>query len=362
MRYFSLLFIIFCCHSFAEDMVFLKKGDFVRQNIAENLRGEENLKNAVFHIKRVNAGGNIAYFCALIKDKNNNYIQTVNNKYHLYDRIMLSTDNGWISATRLDSEVDTPETAHCFYAPEVILQSESLMKRVEQEGRKELCQPVHKGDPLRMNILNALRASYIGDCNMAVLNGTRPEVTWVVKELCASEKYAWFFGHAIGDRQSVYSENKENIEVILQAESNGEWHTIPGHNVLTQQSAVPWPQNNGYLSAAMLEKMAQRAQQRCVLEGDTVRISGTLQEAGKGADAYWVIIPDEPFGCVRDADTHLSGWNSRMQLLLTEDEKNLMKDLPGQNVHVGGDILLALSTHHHTALLLNNIFLLKAIK
>ncbi|TCB88114.1 DUF4431 domain-containing protein [Enterobacter quasihormaechei] len=362
MRYLSLLLIIICCHSFAEDMVSLKKRDFVRQNIAEDLRREENLKNAVFHIKRVNAGGNIAYFCALIKDKKDNYIQTGNNKYHLYDRIMLSTDNGWISATRLDSEVDTPERAHCFYAPEVILQSESLMKRVEQEGRKDLCQPVHKGDPLRMNILNALRASYRGDSNRVELNGTRTEVTWVVKELCASEKYAWFFGHAIGDRQSVYSENKENIEVILRAEKNGEWHTMPRKNVLTQQSAVSWPQNNGYLSAAMLEKMAQRVQQRCALEGDTVRVSGRLQEAGNAADAYWVIIPDEPFVCVRDADTHLSGWNSRMQLLLTKDERKLMNDLLGQNVHVGGDILLALSTHHHTALLLNNIFLLKAEK
>lgn len=356
MRYFLLGLLICCCYSFAGEMDSLKHGNYTRQEIAQDLRHEEGLKDSLFNVKRVEAANDIAYFCALEKDKNNHYVMADNKTYHLYDRIMLRTDQGWISATRLDSEADSPESAHCFYAPEVVLQSKALLAKVEQQGRKALCQPVHPGEPLRVQLLDALRANYIGDTNTITLNGVLPATKFVVDKLCASEKHAYFFGHSSGDPQSVYSESKDNLEVILQAGSHGTWHAVPKNKVLTQQSTVAWSRYNGVFSAAMLEALARQEEQSCALEGDTITATGTLQLEGTGDNAYWVVVMDAPLGCVRDANNALPDWNKKVQLLLSAEEQKAIGALSGKKVNVGGDILLALSTTHRTPLLLGNIF------
>ncbi|HCT4438681.1 TPA: DUF4431 domain-containing protein [Klebsiella aerogenes] len=362
MRYFPLWLCIYCCYACGGYMQELNQGDYIREAILQNLRQEEVGQDTLFNVKRVASQYQVAYFCALVKDKKNQYVSSKNNKYHLYDRIMLGTDQGWFSAVRLDSEADSPESAHCFYAPDVVLQSQTLLAKVEQEGRKELCQPVHKGDPLRAQLLGALRTRYIGDSNTITLNGALPETKFVVEKLCASDKYAYFYGRASGDPRSVYSENKNNLEVILQAGSNGGWHTVPENKILTQQATVPWRQYDGYFSTAMLAEMAQHEERHCALESDTVSVTGIVRQESVGDAVYWVVVLDKPLTCVRDADQRFPGWNEKMQLLLTAQERETVKDLLGKKVIVGGDILLALSDSHHTPLLLGNIFRLQELK
>ncbi|HCM1916911.1 TPA: DUF4431 domain-containing protein [Salmonella enterica subsp. salamae serovar 28:r:e,n,z15] len=51
-----------------------------------------------------------------------------------------------------------------------------------------------------------------------------------------------------------------------------------------------------------------------------------------------------------------------MQLVLTAQERDMLKALVGKKVRVGGDIFLALSDSHSTPLLLDNIFRLTEIK
>ncbi len=48
---------------------------------------------------------------------------------------------------------------------------------------QKYCQPVRHSDPLRSDILNGLRASYIGDSNSLTLNGPLPTVKFIVEDL-----------------------------------------------------------------------------------------------------------------------------------------------------------------------------------
>lgn len=361
MRYFTLLLFVVCSFSFADVMTSLNPGDYQRQRIVEDLRREEAMPDRLFSIKRIASNGDVVYICALVQDKQNNYMVDKNNKYHLYDRIMLETDNGWISAVRLDRKVDGPEVARCFYQPGKDLYSEMLKLRVEKEGRKNLCQPVHRDDPLRQEILKGIRANYIGDTNILTLNGALPTVRFVVEDLCASETHAYFYGGTHGERQSEYTdpEHGENLEVVLQKASDGAWYPLPENQLLTQQSRILSRQYERRFTAAMLEDIAQNLSQRCALEGDSISVTGVLEEVKNAGAVYWIVKTDKLPRCVRDADSQKTGWNSQLQLLLTTEEQETLKDLLGKPVIVGGDILLALSAQHHTPLLLDNIFLLK---
>ena len=49
MRYFSLLFIIFCCHSFAEDMVFLKYSNIQDDLYSLSSKGTEETQQRINH-------------------------------------------------------------------------------------------------------------------------------------------------------------------------------------------------------------------------------------------------------------------------------------------------------------------------
>ncbi|WP_160165627.1 DUF4431 domain-containing protein [Serratia sp. DD3] len=338
----------------------LKKDDYTRQSIAQDLRKELNLADTLFYIKQISSKGDVAYFCGLLKDQSNHFLAGKNNQYHVYDRILIRTDKGWISAVNLDSDVAAPEQAHCFYDNGTVLQRQTVQNKVEAQGRKNICQPVYKDDPLRTQILDGLRDSYIGDSNTLTLNTSSPAVKFVVTELCASENYARFFGKASGDTPSPYRAGRGYFDVILQKTDKGTWRTVPENMVLTQQSTVHWSLHNHWILDGYLADTANNLRQRCVQAGDTLRLSGLLREQGTGGDAYWVIALDQPLACVRDADVAQPDWNTQMQLMLSAEERAAFTALLGKKVVAGGDISLALSSAHHTPLVLNNIFRITA--
>lgn len=359
MRYFIFLLMMFGGNIFAEEIRPLLQGDDWLKGIAQDLRNEEGLQNALFNLRRIEASSSIAYVCGLMKDKNDNFLPDEHNQYHLYDRIMMWGYKGtWISAVRFDREIDLPQDVHCFYGKEVALQVTRLEATVASQGRKTLCQPVKADEPLRSEILNDLRRNYVGDSNSLTLNGPLPTVKFKVDELCATENYAHFMGEPTDDAESVYHHDGDEftrLDVILKKSADGAWHLMPEGRLLTQQAKVDAV---GYYYYGMLREqdLAQLAQV-CFVEGDTVNITGTLQQQGE----EWTVTPDTPLACVRDVDISQAGWNQRMQLVLIRQEKELLKDLPGKKVQVSGDIFLALSTAHHTPLLLDNIFRLKEL-
>ncbi|EBH9039874.1 DUF4431 domain-containing protein [Salmonella enterica] len=355
MRYFLLLVLMIFQNIYAEEIKPLQQGDTWRKYIALSLRDEEGLQGGLFNLRRIEANSNIAYVCGLIKGKNDNFITDGQHRYHLYDRVMvINYQWSWVSAVRFDKTVVSPQDAHCHYGKEVQLTSALLNAQVAAQGRKNICQPVKASDPLRSDILNGLRASYIGDSNNLNLNGSLPTVKFIVKALCATEDYAYFYGKPTGDKASYFIHDDANngLRVILKKSTDGVWRPVPENRMLTQQSKVD-DKYYGVLQKGDLARLAQV----CMVEGDTVDITGTLQQQGED----WTVTPDKPFACVRDADTNKAGWNQRMQLVLTRQEKELLKDLPRKKVQVSGDIFLALSTAHHTPLLLDNIFRLKEL-
>ncbi|HHR7487439.1 TPA: DUF4431 domain-containing protein [Salmonella enterica subsp. enterica] len=114
--------------------------------------------------------------------------------------------------------------------------------------------------------------------------------------------------------------------------------------------------------------MAKKRQQRCVREGDTVSLRGILAEQKSGAQRYWVVKLEEPLTCVQDADMQTADWNGQVQLLLSDEIIERVKvqygddllnqdgdSLLNQEIVVTGDVLLALSSDHHTPLVLENI-------
>ncbi|KAF0668935.1 hypothetical protein L244_17290, partial [Salmonella enterica subsp. enterica serovar Worthington str. BCH-3194] len=79
-----------------------------------------------------------------------------------------------------------------------------------------------------------------------------------------------------------------------------------------------------------------------------------------GAQRYWVVKLEEPLTCVQDADMQTADWNGQVQLLLSDEIIERVKvqygdDLLNQEIVVTGDVLLALSSDHHTPLVLENI-------
>lgn len=168
MRYFLLLLMMFCCNLYASDMFPLKPDANPRGAIALTLREEVGLLNARFDIKRIeiNETRELAYFCGLLKDTDGQYIKDEDDKYYLFDRILLdSGTEGWVSTVYLDEEFSAPEQAKCHFAGNVDLKSQELRALVKQYGRIAACLPVEKGDPLRTQLLDAVRENYVGDLN-----------------------------------------------------------------------------------------------------------------------------------------------------------------------------------------------------
>lgn len=362
MRYYLFLLLIICQNIFAEEIKPLPQGDTWRKYIALSLRDEEGLEDGLFNLRRIEANSSIAYVCGLIKDKNDNFLTDGQNQYHLYDRVMaIGYRWSWGSVVRFDKTIASPQDVHCHYGKNVPLTSALLREQVAAQGRKNICQPVKASDPLRSDILNGLRASYIGDSNSLTLNGPLPTVKFIVEDLCATEDYAYFLGKATGDKTSFFIHDDANnrLRVVLKKSPDGMWRPQPENNLLTQQSKV----SGGYYSDGTLREtdLAQLAQ-ACRVEGDTVNLTGTLRQQGDGESAYWTLTPDSPLTCVRDANKQQPGWNQTMQLVLTPQERESLNNLVGKKVSVGGDIFLALSASHHTPLLLDNIFRLTEIK
>lgn len=193
MRYFLLFLCMYLSNALCMGMEALLVNDVYRKDIARSIRQQENLQDKKFNIRRIEKDSGVAYFCGLIKDKDDNFQQTASGNYHVYDRIMLDAgQNGWMSVVRFDREVSTLEDVHCHYGKETTLVSAELQKLIQAQGRKELCQDVNLKDPMRREILGVLRARYLGDSNTLTLNGTRPTVKFVVKEMCATETMPGF--------------------------------------------------------------------------------------------------------------------------------------------------------------------------
>lgn len=364
MRYLLLFICILTANSFAVDMEPLPVGNGYRQLIAQSLRQEEKHDDFQFNIRRIERNKNIAYFCGLIKDKQDNFALTKNGGFHIYDRIMIDAGtHGWKSAVSFDREVATLDEVHCHFAKEQKLDDQQLHTLVEAQGRSALCQPVRQQDPLRNEILDALRAGYIGDSNTLEFNQPKPPAKFIVKELCATNDHAYFCGKATGEARSPYEDEESFLEIILKRNAQGKWHAVPENGFITQQSAVSWcDAEDDARSATALAKKAAAIEQACLVEGDTRSVTGVLLQKSAGDETWWVVQPGQPFHCVRDADTHRTDWNQEVELVLTAQEGEALSPLSGKKIRVGGDILLALSTHHHTSLLLDNIFMLQEEK
>ncbi len=77
-------------------------------------------------------------------------------------------------------------------AGNVDLKSQELRALVKQYGRIAACLPVEKGDPLRTQLLDAVRENYVGDLNRKTTLNNTPVPSFVVTQLCAAQKYAYF--------------------------------------------------------------------------------------------------------------------------------------------------------------------------
>lgn len=104
----------------------------------------------------------------------------------------------------------------------------------------------------------------------------------------------------------------------------------------------------------------------CLKEGDSVTLNGTLvrssfaadldaerAETGEHTEGYWFLKSREPIGCVEGVDTGWHDWDRKFQLLLSGDDYDRLRPLLGRPVMVTGKIMLAVSAHHKTAILID---------
>lgn len=104
----------------------------------------------------------------------------------------------------------------------------------------------------------------------------------------------------------------------------------------------------------------------CLKEGDSVTLNGTLVrssfsadldtarvETGEHTEGYWFLKTSQPINCVDGADTGWHDWDRKFQLLLSGDDYDQYRPLLGRQVIVTGKIMLALSAHHKTAILID---------
>ena len=103
----------------------------------------------------------------------------------------------------------------------------------------------------------------------------------------------------------------------------------------------------------------------CLKEGDSVTLSGTLvrssfaadldiarAETGEHNEGYWFLKSTQPIGCVDGVDTGWHDWDHKFQLVLSGEDYDQYRPLLGRRVNVTGKIMLAVSAHHKTAILI----------
>lgn len=165
-------------------------------------------------------------FCGLLKDTDGQYIKDEDDKYYLFDRILLdSGTEGWVSTVYPDEEFSAPEQAKCHFAGNVDLKSQELRALVKQYGRIAACLPVEKGDPLRTQLLDAVRENYVGDLNRKTTLNNTPVPSFVVTQLCAAQKYAYFCGEPATPMLTgiVRIVKKLDVVLVLQKDANNTW-------------------------------------------------------------------------------------------------------------------------------------------
>ncbi|ENO0517572.1 DUF4431 domain-containing protein [Escherichia albertii] len=406
MRILILLMMMFCANIYAEKMQWLGQQHPWNMEITQSLARETRLAQTSFETIRLYSGFeytsekyalNLVYFCGAQKLSEQG-ASSAKERFHIYDRIFLySVVDGWITAAQFDKEAATSRETACRYGEAIAPEIQKLLADIAIQSHSKFCRSVPEGDPLRRQLLDALRRAYIGDSNKRKLNSVFPAVEFVAERLCATANYALFYGYVSGEPPNPYWHKESHVErtmsvdgmtmdilpntphryekrfldVILEKNIYGIWQTIPQNYYLTQQTTLAaWFDNRpgeGYWNGSLhhdplfsttLAKVALQREQRCAREGDTLSVTGLLHQKGEGKSAYWIITPDKPLFCVRDVDTRGRNWNRQLQLVLTADERSALRYLLDKSVVVGGDLFLALGDMHHTPLLLDNIFLL----
>ncbi|MGK7293088.1 DUF4431 domain-containing protein, partial [Salmonella enterica] len=101
--------------------------------------------------------------------------------------------------------------------------------------------------------------------------------SFVVTQLCAAQKYAYFCGEPANDDADWYSHDIKMLDVVLQKEANNTWLPVPRFQGISRQSSLAWCNHStDILPVKTVEEMAKKRQQRCVREGDTVSLRGIL--------------------------------------------------------------------------------------
>ncbi len=232
---------------------------------------------------------------------------------------------------------------------------------MKQYGRIAACLPVEKGDPLRTQLLDAVRENYVGDLNRKTTLNNTPVPSFVVTQLCAAQKYAYFCGEPANADADWYSQDSKKLDVVLQKDANNTWWLpVPQFQGISRQSSLAGVTTAPtFCQSKRLKKWRKTA--TALRAGRRYRvIARNTGRAKSGAQRYWVVKLEEPLTCVQDADMQTADWNGQVQLLLSDEIIERVKvqygdDLLNQEIVVTGDVLLALSSDHHTPLVLENI-------
>ncbi|SUH39591.1 Uncharacterised protein [Salmonella enterica subsp. enterica] len=162
-------------------------------------------------------------------------------------------------------------------------------------------------DPLRSDILNGLRASYIGDSNSLTLNGPLPTVKFIVEDLCARKIMLtfWVRRREIKRVFFIHDDANNRLRVVLKKSPDGVWRPQPENNLLTQQSKV----SGGYYSDGTLREtdLAQLAQ-ACGWRETPLTSPARFASRGDGESAYWTLTRIAPLpACAMPISSSLAG-------------------------------------------------------
>lgn len=146
-------------------------------------------------------------------------------------------------------------------AGNVDLKSQELRALVKQYGRIAACLPVEKGDPLRTQLLDAVRENYVGDLNRKTTLNNTPVPSFVVTQLCAAQKYAYFCGEPANADADWYSQDSKKLDVVLvlQKDANNTWWLpVPQFQGISRQSSLAWCNHStDILPVKTVEEMAK---------------------------------------------------------------------------------------------------------
>ena len=105
----------------------------------------------------------------------------------------------------------------------------------------------------------------------------------------------------------------------------------------------------------------------CLKEGDKIVLSGVMKEElfygppnwgeDRGHDEkllYWILHLNSPLKCVVDANNEKKGWDSNVQLIVSDDNYKTKRNLLNHHVTVDGKVMLAVTGYHMTSVLLND--------